>query len=100
MSEPKFTRGNLQATRWDGDSWPDKRIGVSLIDGGISESIAICPKHADIDSEEVIANMNLFAEANEMYAMLVKMTEVKNLERDINWDDVSDLLARARGENG
>lgn len=47
---------------------------------------------------ETVANANLIASAPEMYNMLKKMTEAKCLEKDVDWDHVSELLAKARGE--
>ena len=49
-------------------------------------------------NEELQANAHLISAAPDMYRMLRKMQKVKNLERDIDWDKVESILAKADGE--
>tara|TARA_R110001632_G_C11251742_1_gene408914 strand:+ start:653 stop:901 length:249 start_codon:yes stop_codon:yes gene_type:complete len=79
----KFTKGE-----WESDYFEVKSNGKVVADCGFSD---------DGTDKEERANANLIAAAPYMYAMLKKLIDESRLVYGEDYDDVEDLLTKARG---
>jgi len=97
MSSEKFTHGE-----WKSENFAESDNSYDYVitsDKGVVGYWRGC-KERQKDNYWTLSksDAHLISAAPDMYRLLKKMQGVKNLERDIDWDEVEQVLSKARGE--
>lgn len=83
----------LEVRRWDGETWPEKRISIAAADimEGLGEAKFVSARYADLDeaqeqAEEIARRCNNWPHIQELASELKRKCE--EIASDEDWDEL------------